>query len=827
MKHTVFFAVACMLFAGGSLVEAQVPVRQPGAAGPGEIRGIVVEAETGAPIPSASVEVWSKADTSLIAGALTRADGAFRIDGLRAGTYGLRVTMIGYTTHRTFEFSTTNEAPRVSADKISLARRPIALNAIDVNAESAVVIAPDRNTYKARDVAPAASNASEVLEAVPSVQVDSDGKVSLRGNENVVVQINGRPSPIRGAQLAGYLKQLPSNTLERVEVIPNPSAKQDPEGMAGIINIVLKQTVDLGRSGAVTLAASTADRYTGAGNFGYQGGPLTLFFNYGYNSDERSVLGINDRTRLDPFRAPLAVTEQDIDGAVINRGHNLSTSIDYRPNQRDLVFTSVMLNSRRASDESLSAYSELNGSGDLIDRYNRERDSDTKNWMADVAFGAKRTFKPQQHEISAELRMNRTDDDDLTSIWRTPLGTTASASQSRVDGEENDLAALTNQLTGQIDYTRMLNTTTKLETGYKGNVRWLDRDFEVRKDALGNGNWQTSGLSNALEFDERVNAVYAVLSQKRGKVDLQAGLRAEYAERDFSLEDGTAYPHNYTSLFPSGLISYNVNDKTTAKVSYSRRIRRPGTQELNPFPSFFDAQNVFLGNPQLGPEYTDAIELGLQRSGKVGSLQLAPFFRRTTDIIRVSINTADTVSGREVTSISFTNLATSESFGADLNAQFRIGTKFSGIAGFNVFKMVTDGGSESSLSSDALSWMGRINGTYNISPLTMIQAQYNYRAPMNIERGRFSSQSNANLAIRQKVRGDKASVTLRVSDPFNTMKFRVEVGDDNIIQLTNRSFNSRALHLTFQANFGQAPRLRQPRQDQEAAPQTGFPPPAR
>jgi hypothetical protein len=371
----------------------------------------------------------------------------------------------------------------------------------------------------------------------------------------------------------------------------------------------------------------------------------------------------------------------------------------------------------------------------------------------------------------------------------------------------------------------MFGAATKLETGYKGNLRWLDRDFAVVTDETGSGAWEPSPLSNGIELDEQVHAAYGVLSRTVGRIELQAGLRAEHAQRDFLLADGQEYPFTYRSLFPSALVSTKIGETGQAKLSYSRRVRRPGTQELNPFPVFMDAQNVFFGNPHLGPEYTDAIELGLQRSGRLGSVQLSPFFRRTTDIIRVDINTADSVMGREVTSISFTNVASSDSWGADLNGQFRISPALSGLASMNIFKMVTDGGSESSLSSDAVVWTARLNATYDVTPATMLQAMYFYRAPMNFERGRFSGMSMMNVVVRQKLRGDALTATLRIADPFDTSRFRVNVGDDNVIQYTDRSFSNRALHLSIQATFGQAPRMRQPRREDAPAPQTGFPPP--
>jgi ferric enterobactin receptor len=818
MRNSVI-ALLC-LFAGSTALHAQAGGRsaQPPVAGPGEVRGLIIDEETRAPIGSASIELWSEADSALIAGAVARDNGSFRIDGLAAGRYRLKVAMLGYGIHTTRDVAITAGEPRVNVGSIALTRSAITLAGVEAAAESQLVIAPDRNIYRARDVAPAAATATDVLESVPSVQVDAEGKLSLRGNENLVVQINGRPTPIRGAQLASYLRQLPASTIERVEVIPNPSARQDPEGMAGILNIVLKQTVDLGRSGGITLAGATSGRHAASGNFGYQAGALTLFTNYGYSSDERDVAGVNDRTRLGAGRVPVWFTEQDVAGTTGNSGHNLGANAEYRLSPRDALFTSGMANFRQMSDMSMSVYSELDDERTLIDRYQRTRGAEMKNGMVDGTLGFRRTIKPQQHELSAEVRMNRQDDTDLALLWRIPIG------MDPIDGESNETDALTHQLTAQIDYTRMLGSATKLETGYKGNARWLDRAYTVITDETGSGTWESSPLSNGIELDEQVHAVYGVLSRSVGRVQLQAGLRAEHAHRDFALRDGVEYPFTYRSLFPSALVSTQLGESGQAKLSYSRRVRRPGTQELNPFPVFMDVQNVFFGNPHLGPEYTDAIELGLQRSGKLGSVQFSPFFRRTTDIIRVDINTADSVMGREVTSISFNNLANSSSWGTDLNGQFRLGPSLSGLASVNIFKMVTDGGSESSLSSDAVAWTARPNATYILSPTTTLQGMYFYRAPMEFERGRFSGVSMVNVAVRQKLRGDGLTATLRLADPFDTNKFRVNVGDDNVIQYTDRSFNNRAVHLTIQATFGQAPRMRQPQREDTPAPQTGFPP---
>jgi ferric enterobactin receptor len=819
MRRTLSAVFGALLVTAASL-GAQAPAG-PGAgppAAPGEVRGKVIDADAKVGIARASVAVRTPQGV-LVTGALANSDGSFRIQGLRPGNYQLRATFIGYGP-KTQDFAISPSQFQVAVGDIALSKVAVALEGVQVTAErEAVTIEPDRNAYRSKDVAPAANNATEVLENVPSVQVDGEGKISLRGNENVAVQINGRPAPIRGAQLTAYLKQIPANILDRVEVIPNPSAKYDPEGMAGIINIVLKQNVDLGMSGGFQVSGATADRFNANGNIGYQVGPKTLFTSYGYNSDKRGLTGINDRERLNAI-ASAVYTEQDIFGDQKNAGHNFTTNFDYKVNTRDVLSNSLLLNVRRNGEDSRTQFAELNSSRGVLDEYNRIRDQDAKAWMLDYTLAFKRTIEPRKHELSSELRYNRNTDEDDVLLWRQPLSGT-----SQLEREWTNSDNLTQTLNAQLDYTKTLKEGRKLETGYKGTGRWLNRDYLVQKDLAGSGNWVESNLSNDFDFNEYVNAAYGVLSQAAGKWELQAGLRAEYAMRDFILKKTNEnFDKGYASLFPSGVANYKFNDKLSGKISYSRRIRRPGTQELNPFPQFMDAQNVFIGNANLNPEYTHAIEGGLTKTGALGSIQFSPFYRYTTDVIRVDINTDDIVDGRNVTSVSFRNLATSSSYGADLNTSVRPHKKVSLFGALNVFRMVTDGGSESVLASDAVLWGGRLNATFNPTDKLMLQGAYNYRAPQKVEQGRFYAFQSAFFTARYKLMGEKANVSLRMVDPFNTIGFKVRASNDEIIQLTQRQFGVRGTFLSFQYTFGQAPRIRQPQQ-QEPQPQqgSGFP----
>jgi ferric enterobactin receptor len=826
MKRILFVLLALVLAAAGS-VQAQNPTQQARPAGPppsgiGEVIGTVVDTADKTPVARASLTVRSKADSALVTGGYTTADGAFRLQGLRPGSYYLRATSIGFKP-RNYTFEVTDASPRANVGAIPLTRIAVNLQAVQVAGERPlVVIEPDRNTYRAKDIAPAAATASDVLQATPSVEVDADGKVSLRGNENVAIQINGRPTPIKGTQLAAYLKQIPANIVERIEVVPNPSAKYDPEGMAGIINIVLKANTDLGVSGGLNTGYANAGRFNAGTNLGYQAGALTLFGTYGFNADDRGIIGLNNRERLDPTGSPLSYTNQDIDGRNNNAGHNFTGNVDYKLTDKDVISNALSFNRRHGNDGALAGYTELNASQAFLDRYVMDRNNKSTGLMIDDAVSWKRTIVPRKHELATEIRFNRSRDKDNTVLWREPQNPDGTSSGPAIEGETDSTNALTRQLTAQVDYTRPLTDKTKLETGLKETGRWLDRQFLVSKDALGDGNWLPSNLSNNFTFDEHVHAGYGVLSQSVGKFDLQGGLRAEWANRTFDLANAQSYPYSYHSLFPSGAIMYKPSEQTQIKASYSRRIRRPGTQELNPFPVFFDQQNVFIGNPKLNPEYTDAFELGFSKSGQLGSIQLSPFYRRTKDVVRVNINTADTVDGREVTSISFENLDKANSWGTDLNGSLRLGPRFQGFGGFNIFKMVTDGGSQSALSSNAVTWSYRLNVTSQVNPTVTLQANYWYRAPVNIEKGRFSAMQMTNITLRKKLDGDNMSVAVRFTDPFDTMKFRIKAGDDNLTQLTTRKFGVRSTWVTFQWNYGQAPKIRPPREE-PAQPAPVFP----
>ena len=823
MKRTsVMMAIGMAAAILSTAVGAQdAPPRGPGArpASVGRISGTVLRAGTTQPIPGASAAVRSAAGSALVGGAFAGDDGVFRIDGLPAGRYVVRIRVMGFAPVDRDGVEVTAANSAVELGTIALTPVATVLSDVTVTAvQTDVAVAPDRTSYNVKDT-PAASGGSavDVLRTVPSVEVDGDNKVSLRGNENVVVQINGRLSPMRGEALGNFLAQLPSNLVSRIEVVPNPSAKNDPEGMAGILNIVLKENTDLGLSGGLTVGGGSTGQMNASGNVGYQRGALTLFANYGFMRDSRQISGFVNRTGLQAGLTPYL--DANVTGKQKGFSNSLNASADYKLGVRDALSSNLVLSDRAPTRTNDNFYRELDANRDLTASYLRSKLMTGKELSIDYALGWKHTTAQPGDGLASEFRINRGRDSDNVLLTNQPLSTTTGSASGIPALETNLTEERATQWSFQSDFTRSISSGTKLETGYKGTIRTIDNDFAAAKSADGGSVYTADATqSNAFLYDEKVNAVYGVLSRTLGAIDLQGGLRAERVATGFDLTNTNEHFNNdYTSLYPSAIAVWNVAPTSQLKLSYSKRVSRPDMRQLNPFGFREDALNRFAGNPALRPEYTHAFELSLQQAFSRGSMQVTPFARHTVNAIRF-IRTIDDAG---VSTTTFANVATSDSYGAELNGSLRLGA-LSGFGGFSAFQQVTDASNlTTDASNKAFGWTARGNVTMKLSPTLDLQAFGMYRAPMNAELGRMRSMSMVNLALRQKVLGDKASVTFRVMDPFNTMGFGNVTNDGRFYQTSQRRFGARGAFLSFSWNFGQQPHTEKPRGEREESSPEG------
>lgn len=815
MKKVKFLLIVLFSLGVSQMALAQSPAGRSGGApqgaatSQGQVTGAVVEADADEPIATATVALWRAADSTLATGAITQDDGRFVLDGLRGGSYYARISFVGFETQTISGITLDGVARQVDLGVIRLAFDTQQLDEVEVTAARAFMeVGIDRTVYNTRDqLVSLGGNAVDVLQNIPSVEVDVDGKVSLRGNQNVAILLDGKPAPMTGEALTSFLQGLPSDAVERVEVIPNPSAKYEPDGMAGILNIVLKQDRDLGLSGGVSVSASTNDNYNASTNLNYGKGRVNLSASYGFRLGTRD--GEGWLYRENRFLDPLTALDQNSFDERGMASHNLNTSLDYRLSRHNTLSLSALLSRRGSDNEGLIAYSELDAAGLATGRSNRLTEGDGSNLNTDYRLSFRRVLDPSKHELTTELRYQSSWGDDFDRFTETAFSTPDETDGAVVERQTNTQDSRNEGVSLQVDYTRPLGEGAKLEAGYKGELQQIHNDFYSETlDAETSAFVADVHLNNAFGYDQQIHAAYGIVGAELGRFGVQTGVRLEQALTDFTLETtDEAFENNYFSVFPSAFVTYKPSETQTFKLSYSKRVNRPRTggffNQLNPFSSNADPYFRRVGNPYLKPEYVHAFEVGFTQFTEAATLTVSPYFRRTVDVIRF----IETIDDAGVTTLTFQNLDTSDSWGAEFIGTLQLGRRLTAYASFNLYKVVTDGSNvDSDLSNNAIGYSSRANATLNVRPGLDLQLSYFYSSPLDIENGRIAARQMTDLALRQKLLGDKASLSLRASDVFGTMGFHLWREDARFAQEVDRAFNAQQIGLSFSYNFGRPAR---------------------
>jgi outer membrane receptor protein involved in Fe transport len=760
--------------------------------------GVVVDAENGSGLTAATVSLWTVRDSTLVTGAIAGRDGAFALRGIRPGRYYLRVSLLGYRTR----FQDVVVAPGDATRALGA----IALTVDAAQTEGVVVegrrelltVEIDRNVYRTEDMpVAAAGNATDVLRNIPSVEVDVDGNVSLRGNQNVAVQINGRPVMMSGDALANFLQTLPAGSIERVEIIANPSAKFDPEGMGGILNIELKSGEDRGLSGGVNAGAGTNDSYSLGGNISYGAGPWSISANYGFNMRSREMLGY--RIQESRIAEPSSRLFAGDTGTSSSQGHSLNASIEYALTPEQSISLASRVGMRAGEGERTTTTSVYDASPTPLSQSSRTTTDDDTGLNMDHRLGYRWTIERRRHELTAELRYGVDTDDEASVAATSQRGGIASnpfVQRIEVDERNSDMEA-------KIDYVRPLWEDAKLEAGYIGSLRSIDNTYASRATDTA-GAVTPDGRSNAFDFIERLHGAYAIVGQTLGDFDLQLGLRAEAVATAFDLVNtGESFDNDYFSLFPSALVGWRPGESTQLRLSYSKRITRPRTRLLNPFSTSTDPQFRRVGNPHLRPEYTHAVELSVNQFVPWGTIQLTPYARRTTD----AIERFERVDSTGIVTATFENLGQVDAWGAELLTTARAGDWLSTVASVGINRAVTDASNIGvATESDALAWTARLTATANVGWGTSIQGSLFYRSPSDIVGGHADAHVMSDFAVTKTLLDDRARIGLRVNDPFNQAGMRSWRETDGYYIETERRWGGRSAMLTLSYLFGQQPR---------------------
>ena len=760
----------------------------------GKISGKIIDASTGTAVEYATVALINAADSSIINGTITNAKGDFNMDVFGYGTFNVKIDFISYKSKQFNNIEITESKPFYNLGQIKIDQSSTTLSEVEVQAEKGQIqMGLDKKTFNvSKDLTTVGGTASDVLQNIPSVAVDMDGGVSLRGSSNVRILVDGKPSNLTGMSKANILEQLPASTIESVEVITNPSAKYDAEGMAGIINIITKKQKKSGLNGLFSISGSTNNSLNTSVNLNYGHNQFNFFG--GYDFRYYNMNGIGETRRITQISDTFNYLNQDMDFNRKGLSNTIRGGVDYIIDDKNSLTFSVLYRISNGDNTNFVDYQFLNNNKAITSYFVRDNIEDEKDNGADITLSYKRNLAKKGQSFTADIFYSTGEESELTDM-----------SQLHYDAYGNVITAFDpikqfansdqfqKNFTAQADYVEPIGEKGKLEAGWKSNIKTIDVDY-LQTDWQVNEWVKNTNLSNHFIYDEQIQALYGTYSNSYESFSYQLGLRAEHTITYVTLENNnTSHRNSYTGFFPSIFVAKDLEDKSRVQVSYSRRINRPGFWSLNPFMRVTDPYNRFTGNPFLEPEKTNAFEAGYIKYLSKGTLSGNIYYRSMSDVI-TRIRQMD----GEVAVLTFENISDGYSFGAEVVAAGSISKMVRLNGSINLYKTVLDAGDlGDEFDANYFSYMARLSA--NVTPMKGFDIQFmiNYRGPSKSNQGKIYPFFFSDLAFKKDVLKQRASVGLRVSDLFNTLQFKYDTTGEGIEITGLHKRQTRAAYLTF------------------------------
>ena len=764
-----------------------------------KISGKVIDGDTERPLEYATITIYKAKDSSIVTGTTTDDQGAFELL-VDYGNYYVKAEYISYDSEITGAIKVAPEKPVADLRSIKLYPSTSTLNEIGVKAKrSQYKMDLDKKVFNVgQDLSSMGGNASDILENIPSVTVDMDGNVNLRGSSGVRILINGKPSVLLGNSVADALEQLPANSIEKVEVITNPSVRYDAEGMAGIINIILKKERKKGLNGLVNVFTGYPDNHGVNFNFNYGRDKLNLFGSVGGSYRDRPGLSIQNRKTTEDN----LTTYLDSDGRFNRRrfGGNFRLGADYSFNSKTTLTGWVGLEADKGDDERTTSYEQYVIENIFTNHFERRASSVEEEFGYDYALSFRKKFDEEEHELIADFQYSSGTESEITDIVEEDF-MPDSASENLFLKQKTDELEDESDLTLQLDYVRPINKNIKIEAGYKSIITDADQDNKVSELNEQTDEWEElPNVSNHFIYGQDVHAAYGIFGHTIQKFSYQVGVRAEYTDLQSELiETNEDFSKNYLNFFPSVHISKEFENGLKGQVSYSKRIRRPSVWNLNPFTNYADPLNLWIGNPDLKPELTHSFEVGSIKYWEQSSLGGSIYYRHTTDEIERIRRLND--NGVSITRPE--NLSTETSFGAEMTFSTNVFKWWRLNGSFNYYRSIMDGGNlGANFTTDFYSWTGRANSQIELGDFADMQFMFNYRGPRQSPQRERKAFIIADIGFRKEILNRKGNIGLKVSDLFNTRKYVSDYSGPgfNIHSIYRRSVRSVVLDFSYRIN---------------------------
>lgn len=764
----------------------------------GMIQGRIVTADGDAPLASANAVLRPVGQDQAVAVATSNGTGRFRMMNLPAGRYTLEISYIGYATHRREVTVTAGQLEDIGTIRLSI--EAIVLDAVTVESERPqAVYAPDRDIYTT-DALPAADGgvATELMASIPDVEVDFDGSVTLQGSAPQIY-LNGRPAPMDGEALAAFLEQFPADRIERVEVIPNPSARFSAEGSGGIINIVLKEGVDLGASGSVFTNIDTRGA-TGVGGQGtYQRGRLTLSGGGSVRTSNQETTGYDFRQNLRD--EPNTFLRQDNWSDQSRLSGNARLTAELQVGERGLLRARTNLSGHGSDSESAMMTTRMNHLEVPTQQYERFTDQASDRRSYDLRLGYTHSWEPQRHTLDVEFEVNggsnRSDREVHTRFDLLDEIDGLLPADRMIDDTDN----VNDRFSMRVDYVRPLGDETQLEAGYRGQFQTRDNMREIEQfEFTPEGEIATTSVRGYLH-EEDSHSGYLTLARRFGNLGIQLGTRVRWMDMHFEVPTGEGFETSDFDFFPTANVTYDFENGRRVRLSYSRRTRRPPASRLNPIDQSTDPLNRDIGNPDLEPQYTHSFGLDLNASTSWGNLRLSPYYRRiTNDWARIQRVDEDGVSTR-----SWENLASQENYGASLTASIRGQRGWGGFVSLSGRGERRDPGNLSTtIRTNSFHWSIRGNISGQIIGGLGVRANLSYTPARDVAQGRMGSRVDSSIGLRQRFMDGRLSVSLTANDPFDISRTTFESRDPTFIQLGRSEVSRQSVRLSASYTFGEA-----------------------
>ena len=795
---TLIFSIFLVSVAAGQLNQVSP------APGSGKVRGTLIDQNSRQPVGYANIILLPLTDTSQIAGgAMTDERGNFLINNLPSGQFIAKVSLVGYKSRRLPVISLTADAPEARLGTITFATSSARLQEVQVQGERpTVAYGLDRKVVNvAKDLTSIAGTATDVMKNVPSVTVDADGGISMRGSSNLRILIDGRPTGMVADNQAQILEQIPASSIESVEIITNPSSKFDAEGEGGIINIILKKEKNRGFNGLASVNVGTNNRYNASvgGNYRYR--KFNFFGNYDFRKDNRNGYGNQERYTTFEGRTNLLDQEEEETRNFTNNVIKMGADFAFTPNQ---TLSTSWQYRNRLSKENEEVINRLFGPNQsLQEHYNRTNIENDRSHNAEYTLGYRRTFAKKRRELTADLIYSTSAGGENQDFTQRYLVSTETRSQVL---ERSDTDETNSQLTAQIDYTDPIGEDGRFDAGYKSIISTRDDDYQFEGFNNLTQTWQNNpGISNNFIFDQQVHALYATYGNKIGKTSYQLGSRLEYTANK-GLQKAlniTAPDTSYLNFFPSVFITHELNKENQVQISYSRRINRPGMWDLNPFVDVSDPLNPRGGNPNLRPEFSNAFELSQIHYGKGGSsLNTTLFYRRTTDVIQRYRQIIDSIT----TFNTDINLASRQAYGLEFIATQTINKSWKINGNVSAFRNILTGtNAGTNINNRNFSWTARLNSNITLWQGIDLQVAANYRSPVLLSQGTMAAMFFTEMALKKDVLDKKGTISFRLNDIFNTQEFNITQSGENFSSESYRKRQSRIAFIGFSYRFGSTP----------------------